>query len=55
MTTKIKTGKGIGDSFFAGVAEPFRQLRKINPIFDFGVGTIADKLNIPTFMDVVNK
>lgn len=49
------SGKGIGDSFWAGVAEPFRQMRKINPIFDFGVGTIADKIGIPTVKDIINK
>jgi hypothetical protein len=55
LATIGKSGKGIGDAFFAGIAEPFRQMRKLNPIFDFGVGTIADKLGIPTAMDIINK
>ncbi len=48
-----KVGSGFADAFLSGIATPFRIARNINPIFDFGVGTVADALGVPTIDKVI--
>lgn len=41
-----KGGDFLG-SFLSGIAAPFRIARNINPVFDFGVGKLADAVGVP--------
>lgn len=52
--TKLKGGS-FADSFLSGLVAPFRLAAKINPVLGFGISQAADKLNIPTVSDVINK
>ena len=55
QAVKNAHGGNIFDSFLSGIATPFRLARNINPAFDFGVGTVADALGVPTISQVINK
>lgn len=48
-------GGNIFSTFLSGIAAPFRLARNINPVFDFGVGKVADALGVPTVSEVINK